>query len=338
MKKIFSFVLVLVLVCATFTGCKKKPERILYNVDLTEYVKLGNYKNIKIDKKSDEYQQMYDSMIRSDIESNGLYELKKEGKLQKGDIANIDFEGKKDGVAFEGGTSAGYELEIGSGTFIPGFEEGLIGKEIGSTVDLNLTFPESYHSADLAGQDVVFTVKINYVKSQEGKAPEDFYMSLGYTSVKAYYEKVEERTIEQLLQQAVLDKSEILSYPQEDLDFIYSKYYEQFENIIMQNGITVEDYYNQMGLDPVQFKEQMISEQVKPLMDMQMIWYAIFDKEKMELTQKDKDQAIKDIIAESGDNTLQKADIIENYGEYYVEMYAVSEKVFAFLEKNAKIS
>lgn len=86
--------------------------------------------------------------------------------IQDGDTANIDFEGKKDGVAFDGGTSEGYDLEIGSGSFIDGFESGLVGHKAGETVDLALTFPEDYGSEELAGQDVIFTVKINTVTRQ----------------------------------------------------------------------------------------------------------------------------------------------------------------------------
>lgn len=83
--------------------------------------------------------------------------------VEDGDIANIDYEGKKDGVAFDGGTAQGYNLEIGSGTFIPGFEDALIGMKVGETRDIDLTFPEDYKSEELAGQDVVFTVTVNSI-------------------------------------------------------------------------------------------------------------------------------------------------------------------------------
>lgn len=86
--------------------------------------------------------------------------------IEEGDIANIDYEGKKDGVAFDGGTAQGYDLEIGSGSFIDGFESGLIGKKKGETVDLNLKFPENYGNTDLAGQSVVFTVTVNSISRQ----------------------------------------------------------------------------------------------------------------------------------------------------------------------------
>ena len=89
---------------------------------------------------------------------------------QSGDVANIDYVGKKDGVEFDGGSAQGYDLELGSGVFIPGFEDGVVGMEVGSTKDIPLTFPDNYGNADLAGADVVFTVTLNALK--EATTPE----------------------------------------------------------------------------------------------------------------------------------------------------------------------
>ena len=147
MKRIFSLVMILGLML-TLCSCGKQ-ERILYNVDLDKYVELGDYKKIKIDTKSDDFKETYDSIISQHVETNDLYVTKTEGKVADSDVANIDYEGKKDGVAFEGGTAKGYDLEIGSGSFIDGFEEGLVGVEIGDTVDLNLTFPKDYQARKL---------------------------------------------------------------------------------------------------------------------------------------------------------------------------------------------
>ena len=93
----------------------------------------------------------------------------KEGKVENGDIAIIDFEGFKDGVAFDGGKGENYSLEIGSNTFIPGFEEQIIGMEVGEEKDINLSFPEDYHAEDLKGAPVVFKVKVNEIKEVEKK-------------------------------------------------------------------------------------------------------------------------------------------------------------------------
>lgn len=338
MKRILSVLLILVLVLS-FAGCSDNKGRILYNVNLTEYVELGNYKGIKVDKNSEDFDQSCMAYIISDIVSNNFQstESVKEGTVNMGDIANIDFVGKKDGVAFEGGTSEGYDLTIGSGKFISGFEEGLVGKKVGSKVELNLTFPQDYGSEELAGQDVVFTVTINSVKP--AKTPDQFYSALGFTSVEAYYESIEEKAVEDSLQQAILEKVKVKDYPQTDVDYLYEKCYTQWKNTITNTyQATEEQYLTAYNITKEQLKEDLINNQVKPIMDMQMVWYAIFDKEGMKLTEKDNEQAVKDIIATSGGTVSTKAEVIEVYGEYYIEVVAVSEKVFDFVEKNAKIS
>ncbi len=141
---------------------------IISELDLDKYITLGEYKGLTLVKEDVE---PTDEEVQDEIDiklDTKATEKEVTGRpIQSGDIANIDFEGKKDGVAFDGGTSQGFDLTIGSGTFIPGFEDGLIGAEIGETRDLNLTFPENYGAADLAGADVVFTVKVNSIKEKE---------------------------------------------------------------------------------------------------------------------------------------------------------------------------
>ncbi len=339
MKRILSLVLILILMLTCFAGCAKKEKRELYNVDLSKYVTLGEYKGIKVDKKSDEFKKTSENIIASDVQSYGLYVTKNTGKVKEGDNVNIDYTGKKDGVAFEGGTAQAYNLVIGSNSFIDGFEEGLIGKEIGSTVDLKLTFPKDYHNEDLKGQDVVFTVKINYVTTNEAKKPKDFYTFLGFSKLEDYEANVEDRAIVETLQQALLNASKVKDYPKEELEFLYKKYHAQFQNTLINNyQTTVEQYLTSTGQTAEQLKEQMITSQVKPLMDMQMVWYAVFDKEELKITDEEKEQTIKEIIASGGDSSVTRADIIEQYGEYYIEMVLVSEKVFELVKKNAKIS
>ncbi len=338
MKRILSLVLILGLIFTCFAGCSKNGKRELYNVNLSKYVTLGKYKGLEVDKKSDEFKKTTESIIQSDVENYGLYVTKKEGKVKNGDNVNIDYTGKKEGVAFEGGTAQAQNLVIGSNSFIEGFEEGLIGKEIGSTVDLNLTFPTDYHNEELKGQKVVFTVKINYVTTEEAKKPKDYYTYLGYSKLEEYTANVESRAVAETLQQAILTASKINDYPQKDLDFLYDKYYEQFKNSLINNyQTTVEQYLTSIGQTADQLKEQLITNQVKPVMDMQMVWYAIFDNEGFEITDDGMEQTIKDIIASLGDSSITRADIIEEYGEYYIETVLVSNKVFDLVKENAKI-
>ena len=142
MKRILSLTLVVFWLLALLTACGKNKTILFSSVDFDKALTLAEYKGITLDTSSDEYGEFYDNVIVSDIKNNSLYIEKTEGTVSEGDIANIDYVGKKDGVAFEGGTDEGYDLEIGSNSFIEGFESGLIGAEIGKTIDLNLTFPE----------------------------------------------------------------------------------------------------------------------------------------------------------------------------------------------------
>ena len=324
MKKTISLLLSCALLCLILTGCGKekadtdsaKYDRILYKNGLEQYVKLGNYKEIAIDTDSEEYQEIYNSLISEDTADNDLYSDTQitEGTVQNGDIANIDYEGKKDGVAFEGGTSAGYDLTIGSGTFIPGFEEGLIGKKIGSTVDLNVTFPENYQSEELAGQPVVFTVKINYVK--QPMKPEEFYGDLGFESVDAYWEDLKGRALNQYLMDALEESSEIKSYPDEDLNYLYQAQKKVIEQQLQQQyGIDFASYLQYIGQTESAFKTNVTEQSIKPNMKSQMIKYAIFDKEKLSLSESEKNAA----------------------QDWETESKAIGNAVIEFLTKNAKI-
>ncbi len=145
--------------------------------DVNDYVKLmDNYMGMDVTLTSN--YEITDESVRSYIEDYVLpyYPLQIETDkkvVENGDFVNIDYVGKKDGEPFDNGTAEGYLLEIGSGSFIDGFEDGLIGKEVGGTYDLNLTFPEEYQSELLAGQDVVFTVTVNSIVEQKPIAYED---------------------------------------------------------------------------------------------------------------------------------------------------------------------
>ena len=137
----------------------------ILDYDMTQYVKVGDYRNLDVvysetEITDDIVDYAYLNFLSDYAEAVDPSYYETEREVRDGDIISLDFCGKKDGVAFQGGTATGYILEIGSGTFIPGFEEGLIGVMPGEEVDLDLTFPESYQSAELAGQAVVFTCTV----------------------------------------------------------------------------------------------------------------------------------------------------------------------------------
>ncbi len=165
-----------------------------------------------------------------------------EGEAQEGDTANIDYEGKLDGEPFDGGTAEGYDLVLGSGSFIPGFEDGVIGMKVGETKDITLTFPEEYHSEDLAGKEVVFTVTLNYLAGEE-IVPEltDEWVkeNLDADSIEEY-----EKTL-----RADLEEEANANFEQEKQGQILQKLVEQSEvveidpAVIEENVQAAVDYY-----------------------------------------------------------------------------------------------
>lgn len=339
MKKIICLLLGVMLTALVFAGCGKNAKRQLYNEKLNKYIDLGEYKGIKVDTKSDEFKKFYDSAVSSDISSNDLYVRKTEGEVSNGDTVNIDYIGKKDGIAFDGGTAEGYDLTIGSNSFIEGFETGLIGKKIGETVDLNLTFPENYNSSELAGKAVVFTVKINYVKTTEERKPEDYYSEIGFKTLKAYTDDVTERAVKNYLLDKVQTASKIKDYPKTDIDTIYGAYKNTMEqNIKNSYGVDFETYLSYTNTTEDAFKQDAIKNQIKPAMEAQMVAYSILDKEKLGLKSEEVNKKIDETV-KSINNSQVTADTVKNYyGEYYFEYLTVSEKAADYLYKNAEIS
>lgn len=337
MKRIISSLFVAVLMLS-LCSCGKK-ERILYNVNLDKYVKLGDYKGLELNLNSDEYKENCNAITENEVEQNGFYIKLTEGKVEKGNTVNIDYVGKKDGVAFEGGTANGYDLKIGSGEFIPGFEDGLIGAKIGSTVDLNLTFPENYGNEELNGAAVVFTVKVNYVTTDTPLTPEEYYKELNYSSVAEYYENLKKTAIENTLFGMLADGSKTKDYPKKDKDYLTDAYLKTIEsNLKSAYDTDLETYLRYAGQTMDSFKENLEKEQIEPMMDFQMVVYAVFDKEKLSVSQKDIEAQVDKAVKEIGQEEVTAKEVKEFYGDYYFEALAVNQKVAEFLVKNAKIS
>lgn len=190
MKKKIVALLLCVTMAAAVTGCDKKNEEktpegteavldtesgtgvssASIEYDAKDYVELGEYKGLAVTIDQDysvDENTLRDYVNNTLIAYNPYYvEVDKE-TVENGDVANIDYEGTKDGEAFSGGTATGHDLEIGSGSFIDGFEDGIIGMKVGEEKDLNLTFPEDYSNSDLAGAEVVFHVKVNKIQEKK---------------------------------------------------------------------------------------------------------------------------------------------------------------------------
>ena len=213
--------------------------------------------------------------------------VNKEGPVAMGDTAVIDYEGFKDGVPFDGGKAEKYPLGIGSGAFIPGFEEHIVGMEIGEDRDINLSFPEQYHAPDLAGKEVVFKVKLHEIYSEKASELNDeFVVSLAIPEVKTVddlkkhiseyldYEvqaKKDEASREQLYDQILSSSSCLL--PPEAVEAAIDAQLQQMEAQLAQQGIPLAQYLQMMGKTTEAFREE-----VKPYASKQAKLEVILDE------------------------------------------------------------
>ena len=340
MKRILSLMLVVFWLLALLTACGKNKTILFSSVDFDKALTLAEYKGITLDTSSDEYGEFYDNVIVSDIKNNSLYIEKTEGTVSEGDIANIDYVGKKDGVAFEGGTAEGYDLEIGSNSFIEGFESGLIGAEIGKTIDLNLTFPEDYGNEELNGADVVFTVTVNSVQTTDGVEPKDIYEDLGYKTLKEYENNVKERATENYFLNLVRSKSEIKEYPDEDVKTLKTQIKDALNNnFTSYYGMSLESYLTQNGMTMIDFENNLLNSQIKPLIEETMPLYAILDKEGVKITDEDLETKLDELVKEykNSGTSVDAETIKKSVGEYSIENLAVQEKALDIIKENAKI-
>ena len=222
--------------------------------------------------------------------------------VQDGDIAVIDFEGFADGVAFEGGKGENYSLEIGSHSFIDTFEEQLIGKNIGDELDVNVTFPEQYQAADLAGKPAVFKVKINGIKAKElPELNDDFASDKGNDTLAEYKEEVKKNLVEKKEEEAkrtkedeaiqkIIDKSK-MDIPEAMVKTQCETMVEEFAQRIAQSGLTMEQYMQFSGITVDQLMEQVKPEAMTRIQST-LVLEAIVKEENIEISDEELDAEI----------------------------------------------
>ena len=271
-------------------------------VTLGEYKNLGIKKDeVKVTKKEIEHEIEHILERYAEIST-------KEGNVEKGDIAIIDFEGFKDGVAFDGGKAENYELEIGSNSFIPGFEDGIIGMSKGEEKDLNLTFPKDYASEELKGQKVVFKVKINEIKERIiPKLDKDFFedLSMPGISTKEDLEKevesqikahkdmhAENEYVDKLLEKAASNMK--IEIEEEMLDAEQEGMYSDLLEKLKMQGLTEEIYLQYANTTKEKIKEQMKEEAEKRIKYCYLL-KAIIKAEKLKVTDKQVEKEIDDM-------------------------------------------
>ncbi len=308
MKRIIGLVFLIAAVAVLLCGCAKDMGRLNYNYDMTKYVELESY-SVEVDTASDIYKEYYSEKL-----SELLVGKVTEGKVEDGDTANIDYVGKKDGVAFSGGSALGYDLVIGSDTFIDGFEDGLVGVKIGSTVDLDLTFPKDYSNTELAGKDVVFTVTVNYVMREFSELTDDIAKFCGYESAAEVETAARDYAKECTAWSNVYSNAKIEKYPDKEMEiYVDMLMLKTDAQIYSQYGITLEQYVSYSGLTMEELRESAEqSSDAKSMSHNFALSYYIIDQAGVKVT----DQMINDKIEEYGENV--NTSISRNYFEAMV--------------------
>ena len=275
----------------------EKGVEFTFKLTLKPEVKLGKYKGLNVKKDSVKVTKEEVEHEIEHLRSHYAENVVKEGKVENGDIAIIDFEGFKDGKAFDGGKGENYSLTIGSNTFIPGFEDQIIGMAKGEEKDINVTFPEDYHSEELKGQPVVFKVKVNEIK--EVKIPEldkDFFEDLGMEgidskesleaqvkeNIKARRDAdAENKYIDELLEAAA--KNVEVDIPDVMISEEQDRILRQYEENLKMQGLTLEQFYQFTNSDEAALKEQMKDEATKRV-TYRLMLEAIAKAEKIQIT------------------------------------------------------
>ncbi|MGM8366343.1 trigger factor [Virgibacillus sp. W0181] len=262
---------------------------------------LGEYKGLEVEEESVE---VTDEDVEAELEAmrekQAELVLKEDGEIENGDTVVIDFEGFMDGEAFEGGKAENHSLEIGSGQFIPGFEEQLIGKSSGDDSEVDINFPEDYHVEELAGKNAIFKVKIHEVKTKElPELDDEFAKDLeneDVDSLAALKTKKKEELVKQKTQEVENKKRESLieqassnaevDIPDAMVESELDQMVKEFEQRLQTQGMTMEMYFQFSGQDENEFKEQM-RDDAKKRVKTNLTLEAIVHQEDLEATEED---------------------------------------------------
>lgn len=297
---------------------------IVFTITTKPDVNVKKYTDLKVKKdKVNVTKEELDSEIGKLLEKYADVVVK-DGKIENGDTAVIDFEGFKDGVAFEGGKGENYPLEIGSNTFIPGFEEQLLGLKAGDEKDVNVTFPEDYHAEDLKGAPVTFKVKVHEVKTKQlPEMNEEFFKDLGFDDVeteeqlrdlikvdmesKKEYE-IENKYVDELLEAAA--KNTEVELPEELIEEEIHRMMHQYEDNLKMQGITLEMFYKFTNSNEEALKDQM-REEAEKRVKYRFMLEEIAVLEKIEVSDEDAEKEADDLAKKYN---VTKEELLKEFG------------------------
>ncbi len=338
-------------------GCSKKSNESSGSINPDDYVKLGDLEGLEVtvevtgEVTDEQVEQQITSELNYYVEYGNLYEYEEipdKTVVEEGDMVNIDYEGKEEGTAFDGGTAKGAYLEIGSNSFIEGFESGLIGHSVGEEVDLNLTFPDNYKSPEMAGKAVVFHVKINSIHDAEKKFKPEFNdefikkLNFGFSSmeeyradVKSYIEQQNnnqnESAVDDAIWQAVYDECEVSEPPKEMVDEVKERVYKNAEDYAAQAGVELSEFISSnMNMTEEQFETEAQNVSVESAKN-KLIMRAIGKQQEIEISKKYMDEEAEKEYAQYGYESAE-AYIQAIGGEDVYKDYLLSLKVNEYLK------
>ena len=317
---------------------------LMAGIDVEKCVTLGDYKGVTVEKT---IQSVTDEDVQNEID-NALanYPVEVDQAAKEGDTVNIDYVGKIDGEEFDGGSDQGADLKLGSGKFIDGFEDGLIGARKGETRTLNLTFPEDY-TQDLAGKAVEFTVTVNAVKEPLSE-PTDQWVAdniEGYDNLADYkagirseQEESNEQTAENQVRYAawtqVIDNCTINEYPETLVEVGKKLYEQQVETYAKYAGMELDAYIESSGLTQEEYQSNM-EEYGKNVAAQALVCQAICDKEGFAIGDDDYQKALQDMLTEYG---CTEDELIQTYGQDNVEQSIMLNRVSNLILENANVT
>ncbi len=302
-----------------------KPFVFTAEVALKPEVTLGQYKGIEVDKADiNATDKEVEDAIEKERENNARTIAVDDRPVQDGDVVVLDFEGFMDGVAFEGGKGENFSLTIGSGAFIPGFEDQLIGAEIDKEVEVNVTFPENYQEAGLAGKPAVFQCTVKEIKEKQLPDLDDEFASevSEFDTLEEYRESVrkyieerkeedakkekEEKVVDAIIEGAQMDIPEAMITTQQ------RQMADEFAQRIRMQGISIEQYFQVTGLTRAAFLEQM-KPQAESRIKSRLVLEAVAKAENIEASEEEYQAEIKKMAE---DYQMEEAELVEMLGEF----------------------
>lgn len=324
--------------------------KVVFVVEVMPKFTLGAYKGLKINKvKTDVTDEQVEAEIQSEREKHARFVSREDKAVEKGDTVILDYSGTVDGVKFDGGTAENQTLEIGSGAFIPGFEDQMIGMKLGEEKDLNVRFPDQYGAENLAGKDSVFHVKVNEIKVKELPDLDDEFANLvsEFETMDAYKADVKARLVkdaeerakyeeENILLDTIVDGTEI-ELPEVLIREETERMMQDLEQRLMYQGMKLDDYLKFMGTDAETFKKERRGEAERSVKS-RLVLEELIKTEKLNVTMEDVDKKLEEIASKQERKVENlKKELNEQILNRIMNQLMI-DKLFDFLRENNTVA